>query len=234
MLFRSDELDDYAGINPNDEIKDILADAVDQIDQANTKEEVNDSITDTKDKIDEVKNRKTEIKTDDYDDEKDYGDLDLEEGKLIGSVANEKGFEDDISLIIVQVKLQVEQSTNIEKFVDEEKLKIYNNWISSSKLKDQMIFGQLEIKLVDGNGNPVDENTYTGTYIVKFLLPTEMREFKNIRVVYLNTTTNLVEVFNTSRDGDWITFETDHFSTFNLLGDPIVKQIGRASCRERV
>lgn len=213
------ELEDYAGLNPNDGIRDILDQAYDDIDDAKTKVEVDDIITGAQEKIDEIKSRKTEITTDNYDEEKDYDELELEEDSLIGSVNNREGFEDDISLIVVKVELETLHTTKIEKYINEEKLNIYDNWINSSELKEQEIFGQLEIKLVDAQGNTVDKETYVGIYTVRFLLPVEMRDYINIRVVYLDSDKDILEVFNTTREGDWVSFETDHFSTFHLIGD---------------
>ena len=62
--------------------------------------------------------------------------------------------------------------------------------------------------------------TFEGVYKVSILLPEAFRERTNIRVIYMDD--NGVEIFDTLRTDDWITFETSHFSNFYLIGDTIL------------
>lgn len=218
-----DDLNNYAGENPNDEILDILNEAHDDIDEAINKAQIDSIVEDAKENIDKVRSPKTEITTEDFDETKDYKDDTSD--RLYGSVYNEKGIKDDVSLVVAKVDLSIKSETDIKKYIEEGSFNIIKDWIDKTELDGQAPFAQLEIKLVGEDGNPVSNDTYVGTYVVKFLLPKNLREYKNIIVVYLDEIGDTLEIFNTTRDNNWITFETNHFSYFYLIGDPIEETI---------
>lgn len=62
-----------------------------------------------------------------------------------------------------------------------------------------------------------------GAYKVRLLLPEELRTRQNIRIVFYYG--DQVDVFNTVRDGNWIEFETAHFSDYYLVADPFEETI---------
>src|SRR5690554_5654787 len=84
-------------------------------------------------------------------------------------------------------------------------------------LNKQSIFGLVDISLYD---DEVKYTEYNGVYTVSLLLPRNLRTHTNISVLYKGI--EKVEVFEVETNGDWITFKTDHFSEFYLIGDSIV------------
>src|SRR5690625_1167851 len=84
-------------------------------------------------------------------------------------------------------------------------------------LNKQSIFGLIDISLYD---DEVKYTEYNGVYTVNLLLPRNLRTHTNLSVLYKGI--EKVEVFEVETNGDWITFKTDHFSEFYLIGDSIV------------
>src|SRR5690554_1454384 len=84
-------------------------------------------------------------------------------------------------------------------------------------LNKQSIFGLIDISLYD---DEVKYTEYNGVYTVSLLLPRKLRTLTNLSVLYKGI--EKVEVFEVETNGDWITFKTDHFSEFYLIGDSIV------------
>lgn len=81
---------------------------------------------------------------------------------------------------------------------------------------NQIIFAAVSVSLVDG-GNvalpPVSGTEYT----ITLLIPENYRDRSDISIVY--PLSDSVEVFGTTRNGNLITFTTNHFGTFYLIGD---------------
>ncbi len=58
---------------------------------------------------------------------------------------------------------------------------------------------------------------FNGVYTVKILLPENLRFATNLQMVYIDKD-NRIEFFDTTREGNYVVFKTDHFSNFVLLG----------------
>jgi len=84
-------------------------------------------------------------------------------------------------------------------------------------IKRQLVLAQLDISLIDDKDNIITE--YEGIYKIRIFIPEEIRQRENMQIVFISD--NEIEVFDITRDGNWISFETDHFSDFYLLGDLI-------------
>lgn len=68
------------------------------------------------------------------------------------------------------------------------------------------------------NDNKVEE--FKGIYTVKILLTDELKEFNNLQMIYI-AEDGSIEVQKTYIDGDYLVFQTSHFSIYYLLGDKV-------------
>ncbi len=140
-------------------------------------------------------------------------------GALFGSVSNDSKFKNGTKIIVEEAELTESDQQNVKSAINDGRLTFVGiddtqNLINS--LKQQVVVTRLDIYLVDNNGNVITE--FNGTYKVRLLLPEEFRAMQNIRIVYYDN--NGAKVLRTVRDGNWIKFETTHFSDYYLVADP--------------
>lgn len=83
-------------------------------------------------------------------------------------------------------------------------------------VSDKDIKTTLDIYLLMSDGSRVTQ--FNGMYQIKLLLPAELRGMSGLQVVYV-ADDGKVEVFETVREGNYLTFTTAHFSEFLILGD---------------
>ena len=83
-------------------------------------------------------------------------------------------------------------------------------------VSDKDIKTALDIYLLMSDGSRVTQ--FNGMYEIKLLLPAELRGMSGLQVVYV-ADDGKVEVFETVREGNYLTFTTAHFSEFFILGD---------------
>ncbi len=83
-------------------------------------------------------------------------------------------------------------------------------------VSDKDIKTALDIYLLMSDDSRVTQ--FNGMYQIKLLLPSELRGMSGLQVVYV-ADDGKVEVFETVRDGNYLTFTTAHFSEFLILGD---------------
>ena len=62
---------------------------------------------------------------------------------------------------------------------------------------------------------------FKGVYTVKLLLTDELKSYNNLQIIYI-ASDGSIEVCNTYIDGDYLVFNTTHFSTYYLLGDKLI------------
>lgn len=140
------------------------------------------------------------------------------------NVSNSKGMKKGYKVIVTNVEVVVNMKETVLDYIKNGNIKTLDDLIDKENIKNKSLFAQLEISLIDEDGNKVDSSEYEGMYEVSFLLPEEFENRENIKVVYLAN--NEVEVFKTSiSDLGWITFETDHFSNFFLIADPLDEEL---------
>ena len=136
------------------------------------------------------------------------------------NVSNSEGMKKGYKVIVTNVEVVVNKKDKVLDYIKRDKTVILDELINNKDIKNKTLFAQLEISLVDSDGNKVDSIEYKGTYEVSFLLPEKFINRENIKVVYLSD--DLVEVFKTEvNDLGWVTFETTHFSNFFLISDPL-------------
>lgn len=85
-----------------------------------------------------------------------------------------------------------------------------------TSFNDQVVFSEINIRLVDGDNNPLPIASGS-EYQLTILLPDSYRVRENVSLVSIEGTD--VEVFKTVRDGNLLTFTTDHFGIFYLMGN---------------
>ncbi|MFA5450104.1 MAG: hypothetical protein WC292_06690, partial [Clostridia bacterium] len=134
-------------------------------------------------------------------------------------IENTQGISRNMQIVVVKIA-EVSNKDTITDHIKNERIdntQAVSHTPSALKkmLLKQSIFTQLDIYLEDESGNRITE--YAGVYTVRLLLPEEFWDRTNIRVVYNRE--DMIEVFDTERNGNWITFETTHFSDFYLIGD---------------
>lgn len=143
------------------------------------------------------------------------------------NVRNESGMEKGTTVVVLNK--YNEDSFDEKSLMDKIKALKMDNRFAAGKslttLRDilvgQIIFNRMEINLVDQNNVVITE--FEGLYIVTLRLSKEDLARENIRVLYDDV--DLVEVFDVVRDGEYITFTTDHFSEFYLISDHLPSEI---------
>lgn len=124
------------------------------------------------------------------------------------------------NVVIKSKVLELTNTKDLEKLIKDNLVTAKNNQNLSDvlkTLKKQSIFGTLNIGLYRDD---IKVTEYDGTYTVSLLLPDDLKNHTNISVLYNGN--NVIEVFKVRVVDEWITFETDHFSQFYLIGDSLV------------
>lgn len=147
----------------------------------------------------------------------DYDSEDVDE--YFSIVENAQGLDEGVRVVVTKIEITVDAVANVKNHLKTDEINDFGLNIDKEALKKQGVIAKLEISLVDINDQKLSAEHLSGIYKISFLLPVELRNSQNIRVVFLDENNNLTEVFETSRDGNWITFETEHFSGFYLVAD---------------
>ena len=138
------------------------------------------------------------------------------------SVSNTAGMDKDLRVVVIHIE-EMSLQDDIYKAIDLGH--VFPNFSTltikalQKKLSNQVIFAEIDVKLIDQDDKEITDFSIDELYEVSLLLPLEFRSRENIRVIYLNN--DGIEVFDTLRNGNWITYQTNHFSYFYLIGDPI-------------
>ncbi|MCQ2079582.1 MAG: hypothetical protein MJZ38_05985 [archaeon] len=81
-------------------------------------------------------------------------------------------------------------------------------------LSDGKVLGAFEIDIYNG-GQKV--SAFSGSYVVKILLPAEMRGYRTMQVAYVDEFGD-VQVYDAEVEGNFLVFATTHFSVFSVIG----------------
>lgn len=139
--------------------------------------------------------------------------------ELYSIVENDKGLEDGVKVVVTKIEISTSIIEDVKNHVKTDDINDFGKNIDKATLKKQGVIAKLEINLVDLNNQILSAENLEGIYKISFLLPEELRNREYIRVVYLDGNNNLIEVFDTTREGNWLIFETEHFSGFYLLAN---------------
>lgn len=149
--------------------------------------------------------------------------LDDDEAYGVGEFSGEGGETlDKDTVLVIEILPEISDVDAVLDFINSKDLQDMLSALTAEELyellKDQKIYGALDIYLVDADGNRIAfDKLPSGTYTIRLLLPENLRDRDNIRVIYM--TSSGLEVYSVTRTGNWISFETTHFSTFYLVGD---------------
>jgi hypothetical protein len=80
-------------------------------------------------------------------------------------------------------------------------------------LQGLVIYG---LELLDQNGNPVD--SFNGKIKVKVLIPADMRNSSNLHMFWYDPDNGTLTDMNATVEGDYLVFETTHFSSYAIAG----------------
>jgi len=218
-----------------EELKKIYAKAEEEINSTTT----GDEIGDWKDKVEADKKNASDAfakinviaiategnKPSDLDsDELDYAERhNVDEDGYIGSVSNEKGMSSTIQLIIKKT----DDKSNTEKTIKNASkngnaIVATGSTLTEAQLNAALDDKELKVTLdayLLQNGEKVEN--FDGSYTVKVLIPSSLRNVNNLQVVYIRDD-GKVEVFETKVEGNYIIFTTTHFSDFQILGEKTV------------
>lgn len=143
---------------------------------------------------------------------------------LWGTVTNESGIEKGT---VLTVEKKDNASLDVEAAAKNGKLKAAaGSGLTKSEMEElvdnRAVVATLDISLAKGS---VKLDKFTGNYVVTVLLPAELRD--QALVVVCAGENGDVEVFDAqiSEDGKYLTFTTDHFSEFVLLGEGDVTDV---------
>ena len=143
----------------------------------------------------------------------------LREG-LWGIVYNKGGLESDIRLNITMKDAEGHHTSALKSAVKNSlvsyvgEIPMTNEEISDI-LDDCEIKKIFDIKLVRDNAI---YDSFSGTYKIKILLPSELREIRDLKVVYLFDD-GKAEYYDATCDGGFLIFESTHFSEFLIVGE---------------
>ncbi len=149
----------------------------------------------------------------------DYAE-DYEGTTLWGYVTNDEGIEGGVTLSI-----ETKDSTATIEAIQNGTLKAAaGSNLTEEEMKaiveNKDVISTFDISLLKQNAKV---ETFNGLYKVTVLLPEALRDIDGIEVVYMGANGE-VEVYNAevSEDGRYLTFTTEHFSEFVILGEATV------------
>lgn len=190
-----------------EELKNIYEQAIENIGHATDKNALEPMITDAESAFKSVKIYI--IGSGDF----DMNDLEIDyitkEDQIIAVIKNSSGMDLGTRVSINLLDLNTENINLILKFIEESK---FTNQVQPKMYQNQKVSLLFDISLIDSTG--VRNTNFQGTYQVRILLPEHMRGEINHQIIYLKE--NGIETFDTTRNGNWITFTTTHFSEFYL------------------
>ena len=150
------------------------------------------------------------------------GSADYGEGhdgsQIWGIVTNDAGLPGGIQLVIEKtdndVMSAIESAAQSDGLVAAEGSDLSKDDLPAL-VADKEVKTALDIYLLKNN---VRVEQFEGYYVVKILLPQDMRAMSGLQVVYVGDD-GRVEVFETKIEGNYLVFTTAHFSEFYILGD---------------
>jgi len=129
--------------------------------------------------------------------------------EIWGIVANATGLGDDASATISRVTPTLDPAAGT-MFPAAGSVA---NVLSNGK-----VLGAFDVTLYNG-GERV--TSFSGMYFIKILLPEDMRGFDSVQVAYVDEFGD-VQIYDARVEGNYLVFETVHFSTFNVYGNIIL------------
>ncbi|NLL55790.1 MAG: hypothetical protein GX242_01075 [Clostridiales bacterium] len=214
-----EKYNDYNYGHDNHEIiKSLIAATITDIDNAITVNEIQQIITTLNQALEPFKIiKESDGKYDKEDKTIEYESDDID--GLYSIVENDEGLEEGVKVVVINEEISPAIVSNVKNHIKTDEINDFGMNINKEALKKQTVIGKLEINLVDLNNQILSSENLSGIYTISFLLPKELRSHESIRVIYLDQNNKMVEAFDTVRDGNWITFETEHFSGFYLLAN---------------
>lgn len=147
----------------------------------------------------------------------------LDPNSFYVSVDNNEGMQKGMHVLVIR-KEPIVGSADIYGLIDQGNIDTsfssLTKQIARTILGKQVIFCELEVQLLDSNNQTVVDFSTEDRYHISMYLPEELRLRENIHVVFLME--GKIELFDVTREGDWISFTTNHFGEFYLIGDPIL------------
>lgn len=126
--------------------------------------------------------------------------------EIWGILANVNGLGNDPSARITRVDPTVDLTTgNV----------IPATGSTVNVLSGGKVLGAFDVALYNGNERAFE---FSGMYCVKILLPEDMRGMSSVQVAYVDEFGD-IQVYDAKVEGNYLVFETDHFSTFYMLGN---------------
>ena len=90
-------------------------------------------------------------------------------------------------------------------------------------LKSLDVMAAYQMRLTDAQNVTV---TPDGNFVIRLLLPNELRNVSGLQVAYYNEKTGELEVLDTEKDGNCVVFYASHIDDFVILGDPTMNLTG--------
>lgn len=135
--------------------------------------------------------------------EADYGDED--EGEIWGSVGNADGMGNVSSITIERTTFDPGLGSS----------RTMNAEGSFGVYTGGRLLGAFDITLYDDNDTVVTK--FGGEYVVRILLPKDMRGYKDMQVAYKDDFGD-IQIYDAKVEGNYLVFTTTHFSTFSVIG----------------
>ena len=125
--------------------------------------------------------------------------------EIWGIVANETGLGSGASAAITRVSATVDLNSGSTSPASGSTVAVIGNG---------NVIGAFDITLYNDDEQVT---SFTGTYRVKILLPADMRGYDSMQVAYVDEYGD-VQVYDAKVEGNYLVFETVHFSTFYVVG----------------
>ena len=129
--------------------------------------------------------------------------------EIWGIVANATGIGDDASATISRVTPTLDPAAGTT---------FPASGSVANVLSNGKVLGAFDVTLYNG-GERV--TSFSGMYCIKILLPEDMRGFDSVQVAYVDEFGD-VQIYDARVEGNYLVFETAHFSTFNVYGNIIL------------
>lgn len=130
------------------------------------------------------------------------------------NLKKESQLETDNVILISDKKLKAKYKLKEENLKEKE---IANKVIDSLESKDLISF--YDVSVYNGKKEVSMKN---GKYIIKIKLDSDVDEYENYQIIYVNDNNEIAEYIDGYIEGEYIVFETTHLSQYGVIANQVV------------
>ena len=143
-----------------------------------------------------------------------------ENDEIWGNVTNDEGLDSRLQFVIEKLGHADTEllRAKLDEALSNDAISSFRNTLSAEALKDALKHIELALGLDITLAHEEQAfKEFKGTYTVTILLPVELKNRNDLNVIAVNENGDLV-YHTATKIGSYLTFETDHFSIYGLIG----------------